>query len=138
MTKERDVVSYFDPELANQYRDRRRDGNVTPVSEMTEDEAKEYKRQEEESQRGMSRNSLRNMGFASALDKDERKFKLISAIRKKEIQTIQASASYMGLSESTIRNYLREENVGVYDAKIKDYLRFNEDTEIIEFDFDRV
>lgn len=136
MIKEREVIRYIDPELAKQYQ--RKDKRKKSLKDMTDIEKKEYRRQEEEGQRGLSRNSLRNMGFSSALDKDERVFRLVSALRKKEIQTVQAAASHMVLSENTIRSYLKEANIGVYDAKIGDYLRFNESTEIIEFDFSLV
>lgn len=133
MQKERPVKVYYDESIAKKYQKKKKE-----QKKLTKEELKEQKRLEKEEQRAISRNSLRQMGFSSAMDKDERKFRLLSAIRKKEVQTVQASATYMSLSENTIRNYLREMNIGIYDAKIDNYTRWNEDTEIYEFDFDAI
>lgn len=133
MHKEREVISYVDPELAKKYRK-----DEKPKKKLSKAEEKELKRLDEESKKGISRNSLRNMGMASALGRDERMFQLRVAIERKEVQTVQASAKRMNVTDATIRGYLRDMNIGIYDAKKDDYLRFNDDTKIYEFDFDAI
>lgn len=74
---------------------------------------------------------LGRMGTESSIQKDERKFKLKALIDQKKALTVSACAKQMNLSKSTIRTYLKEMKLAIFDDEKNDLTKHDEDFEVI-------
>lgn len=76
--------------------------------------------------------SISNMSLSMSLAKDERKYKLEEEIRQGKTLTVSACAVSIGLTQNTIRNYLKEINVSIYDDEKKEMSKvYNDETKIV-------
>ena len=75
---------------------------------------------------------LSNMSLSMSIGKDERKFRLEQEIRAGKTLTVSSCARSMELSKNTIRTYLKEMNIAIYDDEVKEMTKvYNDDTELI-------
>ena len=77
---------------------------------------------------------LSRWGSESSLKKDERKFKLKTLIKQKKVLTVTACAKEMNLSKNTIRTYLTEMKMAIYDDEKNDLTK-HDDTYTIIYPF---
>lgn len=76
--------------------------------------------------------SLANMSLSMSLGRDERIWKMEEEIRQGKTLTVSACALSAGVAQSTIRSYLKEANISIYDDETKEMTKtYNEDTEIV-------
>ena len=76
--------------------------------------------------------SIKNMAFGMALGKDERKWQLGEEIRQRKTLTVSSCARSIGVSQSTIRTYLKEINMAIYDDETKELTKvYNKETQIV-------
>lgn len=85
---------------------------------------KEYQKQ------GIHKDSLHQMGFAAALGKDERKFALQTLIEQGRVRTVSSGANTLGVSVPTIRKYLRELKLSIWDDERAQYFYTNHPDEV--------
>ena len=71
--------------------------------------------------------ALKNMSLAMSMGKDERKFRLEQEIRARRALTVSSCARIMELSKNTIRTYLKEMNISIYDDENKEMTKVNGD-----------
>lgn len=64
---------------------------------------------------------LTRMGEASALKREEREFKLKCLLDKGDIRTVPSAARAMGLTSNTIRKYLKNMDIALFDPDKNDY-----------------
>lgn len=96
---------------------------------MSEDEIKEWKKNEEETRRAISKNTMRNMGVSSSMKRDDNIFKFRTLLSKGEIITVASACQKMGLSRNTIISYAKEANVAIVDDKKKCIIPKTDDKE---------
>lgn len=75
--------------------------------------------------------SLANMSLSMSLGRDERIWKMENEIMSGRALTVSACARAVEVSQSTIRSYLKEANMAIYDDENKDMTKiYNKDTKV--------
>ena len=75
--------------------------------------------------------SLANMSLSMSLGRDERIWKMENEIMSGRALTVSACAKAIGVSQNTIRSYLKEANMAIYDDENKDMTKiYNKDTKV--------
>lgn len=76
--------------------------------------------------------SISNMSLSMSLKKDERKYKIEEGIRSGKLRTVSSCAREAEVTQNTIRKYLKEMNISIYDDEKKEMTKsYNSETKIV-------